>query len=575
MTAATPGTATGLFADLDTPDPLDARFGDPTDPANPAGFDAFLAADERGELLPAGRQVVDGFGLGAEFVPRGLGGRLGQVDDLARVLRPVFRRDAALGLGYGAINLISSATVWAAGNAEQRRWLADVLLRNGQTAGAYTELATGHDLVRSRLRATVRGDELVLSGGKEVINNIARADAATVLARTSDEPGSRSHSLVLVDLASVPRDRLRFLPRFRTSGMRAINLGGVEFLDCPVPASALVGGAGEALETVLRAFQVTKAALTGATIGSLDTQLRTVTRFALERRLYQRSVADLPLPRAVLAGAFTDLLIADCLATTVCRALHVLPRQTSVYAAAAKYLVPMLTQDCVDELAVLLGARSFLRDGPYGIFQKHLRDLPVGSLAHAGETVCQATIIPQLPRLARKSWFATPPAPATLFRLDEPLPELDFDRLEITAKPDDGLAATLLDVEQDLRDDPLLGPLCGQLVAELAALRADCLDLAPRNRTPLAAPISFELAERYAIVLAASACLGVWRHNQDHPDPFLRDTAWLVAALGRLTARLGRDPVPGAAAVEPAVFAALVERHESNRGFDLVGRRLC
>ncbi|MGW6933618.1 acyl-CoA dehydrogenase [Lentzea sp. NPDC054927] len=537
---------------------LEHLLGNPDDPDNPLGHRAFLDADERGELLPAGVALLENTGFGAEFVPKSLGGRLTQADELALALRPVFRRDAALGLGHGAINLIASVPVWTSGSAAQQKWLAEVLLRGGQSAGAYTELATGHDLVRSALRAEQTGHGLVLNGRKEVINNISAAHAATVLARTSAEPGSRSHSLLLVDMAALPREHVRFLPRYRTSGMRAIRLGGVEFHDCPLPESTVLGDPGGALETVLRAFQVTKATLTSAVVGALDTQLRTVTRFALERKLYGRRVADLPHARTTLANAFADLLVADCLSTVACRALHLLPRQTSVYTAAAKFLVPELTQDLLNDLSVVLGARSFLREGPYAIFQKHLRDLPLASLAHSGATVCQATIIPQLPRLARRGWLDAEPAPAALFRLGEALPELDFTGLEILAGPEDPLLATLPAYLSDVDEE-----LAGFLVEQLHLLHADCLALSPRNRTPLAEPVAFDVARRYALLLAAAACLGVHRH---HPG----GTDWLPAALGRIATRLGHEP-----AEPPAgLFAELLARQESGTAFDLTGRHL-
>ncbi|MGN9759241.1 acyl-CoA dehydrogenase [Streptomyces sp. SD31] len=555
--------------------PLEALLGDPGDPDNPLGFAALLAADERGDLLATGERALDAYGLGAEFVPADLGGRLTRADELAHVLRPLFRRDIALGLGHGASNLVGSVNVWAAGRPDQRRWLADVLLRNGRIAAAYTDMSTGNDVTRTGFRADVRGGELVLNGRKEIINNIARAEAVTVLARTSDAPGSRSHSLVLMDSATAPRDRLRHLPRYRTSGVRAMYLGGLEFRDCPLPLDTVAGGLGEAMETVLRAFQVTRAVLPGAAVATLDQQLRTVLDFATERRLYRRTVTELPHARAVLTGAFLDLLAADCLATTVCRALHLLPEQTSVYAAAVKFLVPLLMRDAVDALAVVLGARSFLREGPHAVFQKHLRDLPVASLVHAGGTVCLATIIPQLPRLARRAWLSDDaPAPAGLFRLDGPLPDLDFGRLAVTAGRQDPLTATLVTAEAELRTEPVLGPLLGRFTDELRDLGRQCGELAPRDRTPLAGPVGFELAERYAVLLAAAACVGVWRHNPDHPGAFLRDAAWLTGALGRLAGRLRRAPVPGADAGHADVFRELTGRHQRREGFDLVGRRL-
>ncbi len=563
-----------LYTDLGTPDPLESLFGDPDYQDNQLGFAACLAADDRGDLLAAGEQLLDAYGLGAEFVPRRLGGRLDRADRLARLLRPLFRRDAALALGHGASNLVGAVNVWSAGSAEQQQWLARVLCGNGRIAAAYTDMATGNDVTRTGFRADRHGDGLLLNGRKEIINNLARAEAVTVLARTSQEPGSRSHSMLLLDMAAMPRERLRFLPRYRTSGVRAMYLGGLEFTDCPLPASAMAGGQGEAMETILRAFQVTRAVLPAAAVGAVDQQLRTVAGFALDRRLYQRSVADLPHARAVLSGAFLDLLVADAFATTVCRALHLLPGQSSVYAASVKYLVPLLFKDLVDALGVVLGARAFLREGPQAIFQKHARDLPVASLVHAGGTVCQATVIPQLPRLARGGWLDGRAAPGTLFHLSGELPELDFARLSASAGRTDPLMGSLVAAAELLRGEPLLGPLCAQLMGELTALKQAVDQLPPRDRTPLAGPVSFQLAERYALLLAAAACLGVWLHNPDHPSAFLHRPEWLAAALGRLTARLGCPPLPGAPSPEQAVFAELLERHRDGVGFDLIGRHL-
>lgn len=113
-----------------------------------------------------------------------------------------------------------------------------------------------------------------------------------------------------MDLTQAPADRLRRDYRFPTVGLRGCLIGGVDFTDLEVPADAPVGPVGSAMETVLRAFQTTRAVLPGMMVGTADTQLRTVTRFALDRALYGRSVADLPHARATLVGAFLDLLAA-------------------------------------------------------------------------------------------------------------------------------------------------------------------------------------------------------------------------------------------------------------------------
>ncbi|GAB3975602.1 acyl-CoA dehydrogenase family protein [Plantactinospora veratri] len=427
-TARVPGPVPEAEPDLET------YLGDPHDPTNPVGYPAVLAADERGELLADGERALDGYGLNAEFVPRALGGRFDRADRLAQVLRAVFRRDTTLGVGYGVTTFIAATPVWTSGTAQQRRWMADLLLRHGKASAGYNELAHGTDFGRAELRADLTGDRFLVTGRKEMVGNLSRADAVTLFARTDDRPGSRSHSHLLLDMAALPAEHLRQLRRYRTAGVRGVLLGGLEFTGCPVPADAVVGDLGGAMETVLRAFQVTRGVLPGMAVGIVDTQLRTVLRFALDRRLYGLPVAELPHARTTLVDAFLDLLISDCLATVVARALHVLPGQTSVYSAAVKYLVPKMLQDAAYRLSVVLGARSYLRDGPYAIFQKNLRDLLAATLTHASAAVCQATIIPQLPRLAQQGWRSSPPPPPELFRLGGALPPLDFAGLGLSAR---------------------------------------------------------------------------------------------------------------------------------------------
>jgi alkylation response protein AidB-like acyl-CoA dehydrogenase len=563
---------------------LDDRFGDPWDAGNPLGHAAVLAADERAELLAAGEAMLDDFGLGAEYVPAALGGRLSRLDHLIEIMRTVFRRDPCLGLGHGASTLIAAVNVWTGGRDAQRRAVADLLLANGKLACGYFELAHGNDLTRIELTARPDGDLLRIDGGKQVISNIERADAVVLFARTGAGPGSRSHSQLLIEKPLLAG--AAYLPRFATAGMRGVQLGGIELRDCAIPADRVLGTAGRGLEIALTSFQVTRVALPGMFLGILDSGLRTTVRYALGRVLYGRSVADLPLTRTVLTDAFVDLLVCDCVTTSVARALHLLPREASVATAAAKCLVPRLLIDAMNRLASVLGASFYLRRGAHALFQKLLRDLPPSSFGHLARVAAQMTLLPQLPLLARRSWLAAEPAPAGVFTLDGPLPPLSFESLSLTAGGHDRLTASLVAVHDALagggpgaagelghRDRQTLRLLTAGFVAELGALKSACGALAPGELTASASADSYELTARYAVVLAAACCAGVWWHNQER-DPFLRDPAWLVAALGRLAARLGAPPAPPSDDLATRLFAELMARHDAGRGFDLTNRPL-
>jgi alkylation response protein AidB-like acyl-CoA dehydrogenase len=553
---------------------LEALLGRPEDPSNPVGNRAVLEADEQGVPLPGGERLLDGYCFNAEFVPLRLGGRLTQIDRLAQQARSLARRDCTIGLAYGFTNYIAGAPIWTEGTGEQQRWAADTLLSGQRIAAGYTELPHGNDFTRNELRACRVGDHYLVSGRKELINNVSRADGLLLFARTDDAPGSRSHTHLLIDLAHAPRDRFRLLPLFPTVGVRGCRLGGIEFDEFPVPADAVVGTVGGAMEVVLRAFQTTRGMIPGIAVGLLDSQLRTVASFAADRRLYGRRALDLPHARASIAAAFIDLLIGDSLATVAARALHVLPRETSVHTAASKYLVPKLLREADHRLSIVLGARSYLREGPQALFQKNSRDLQLLTFGHANATSCQAMLVPQLPRLAQRGWLApnAAPAPAELFRFTGVLPALDYHLLELSSRGVDSLSPVLARGASD----PRLHALTGLFVDELRELRTRVGELASADRTVVASRRGFLLADRYAVVLAAACCLGIWQQASADAgaDPFLGDPSWAVAALHRLATRLGRTEEPGDPELTELLLAEVQHRVAADCSLDLADRTL-
>ncbi|WP_329282409.1 acyl-CoA dehydrogenase [Streptomyces sp. NBC_01451] len=555
-------------------DELEQLLGSLSDPANPTGTAAILAADEQAEMLAAGESLLHSYGLNAEFVPPALGGRLARADHLAEVMRALYRRDPALGLGYGASSLIAGVTLWTAGDEQQTEHAARLLLDGRRIAIAFHELAHGNDMAGTELTATAAPDGLRLSGRKEVVTNIGRADALVVLARTDPRPGPRGHSLVLVDRASADPARLTDLPRFGTVGMRGVQLGRLAFDELPVPASALLGPAGSGLETALKALQITRTVLPAMASGILDTGLRITVDHLTRRRLYGGPATALPHVRSVLAGVFADLLRAEALGAVGARALHVVPGSASVYASAVKFEVSRLLLSAMDRLAELLGAHFYLREGPTALFQKLLRDLAPVGFGHIARAACQMSLLPQLPLLARRTW-ARPgaEAPADLFALALPLPPLPYDRLALHAAGRDpvmGSLPALADAPWSPEHDDLRAVLRGDH-AELAELSAVCARLSPVDLGVDARPEHYDLVTRYVRLLSRTACARVWR---DAPsESFLADPAWLRAALCR-SAPGPHRPGPLPAQVEEALFAELLDRRATGRSFGLTGRPL-
>ncbi|MFD7259935.1 acyl-CoA dehydrogenase [Streptomyces sp. NPDC059874] len=559
---------------------LESLLGDPHDPANRHGIAALAGADARCQPPAATEELLASAGLGAEFVPAGEGGRLTRADLLAQVLRPVFRRDVALGFGYGITSLFASAAVWAEGTPEQRAELAGLLVGGGRASIVHHELAHANGILRDEFTAEPEpAGGYRLSGSKDVILNAARSEAYVVYARTAPARGPRSHSVFLLDADAIAgaraSGRLAHLPRVATHGMRGGLFSGLEFSGFPLPGHTLVGQEGQGVALALRTFQVNRCLIPAVAVAAADTVLHSAVRAVTEGR-------TAPLARRrhkPLAGVFADLLAADSMATVSLRALSLLPAHVNVLAAAVKYVVPDLIRENLEELAGVLGGHGYVRgDAQYGALDKLVRDLPVAGLGHAGTAACQAVIVPQLRGLAERSWFRMPEPPPGLFGDGARLPDLDYRQLGI-AGGDDFLAATLVGAADRLGTALRLGgqmaalaELADGFVGELRELRTRCAAL-PAGRATLAGPGVAVLADRYALILAAAAVLGVWE-AQDGTDAFLADPAWAVLALTRIGSRLGiavPDLPEGCLA---QVLDELIRRHRTGRSYDLAGTEL-
>ncbi|MFB9802539.1 acyl-CoA dehydrogenase family protein, partial [Streptomonospora salina] len=119
----------------------------------------------------------------------------------------------------------------------------------------------------------------------------------------------------------------------------------------------------------------------GMTLAAVDTALRLTLDFALDRRLYQGTVTDLPHARATLADAFGRLLRADALVRAAARARTEQAggapgAEAAALADAAQAAASTALWPVVEDLGVVLGARSYLTEGRHASFARVYTELP-------------------------------------------------------------------------------------------------------------------------------------------------------------------------------------------------------
>lgn len=546
---------------------LRTALGDPEDDDNVFSFARAVECDEQERFPEDAAAVLSEWGLYRCFVPRALGGALPAFDESLAIMRAVSRHDPALAVAFGQC-FLAATPAWIAGDAEVQRRTAALLFAGSPMSFALTERAHGSDIVAGDVKAETRVGHHVLHGEKWLINNATRAAALCVLARTEPQGGPRGFSLFLFEKARTPTTTFRHLPKMRTHGIRSADISGIVFEGARVDNASVIGTSGSGVEVALGTLLVTRTMCPGFSLGAADTALRLVLRFARERKLYGSTVWNLRPVREQLASAWSDLLVCDALANAGARALHTVPEQISVWAAASKYFVPTRVEEIFRSLASVLGARFYLREEYVcGIFQKLLRDAMVVGLFDGSTMVNLHALALQLQTLARRSTESDPGRAARgrlVFSRGQALPEADLSRLSLTARGANDAVQLLASTAEALADARLQIDVRRSVGSALAALRET---LARDERTALAiAPMAaresselFELARRYCAIHAAACAAGEWLASG------ASDGEWLAVALHRLCLLVGCEHPPPGRRVYDAVAEQLAASPAAHR----------
>ena len=542
---------------------LSAWLGNPADPESRGTWREILESDEAVVLPARFDAALRTWGFYDYLVPSRLGGRLRSLEAVFDVMRVVSRRDLRLSVGLGT-TMLGANPVWLWGSPEQQQWLANRILAGAAGSFGMSERDHGSDLANCEVRAELADDEILLSGEKWPIGHGHKGTFVTLYART----GSGSYSLILVDKTVLPEDRWSPLPMVPTVGLRGHDLSGVTFDRCPVPSSAVIGDQGTGIAQTLKTLQVTRTLIAATSLGALDTALRLCWDYASTRNLYGGPILRIPAVRDTIIGAYLDLLICECVAMPVTRAIAVVPERMSLWSSVVKYFVPVVTDEALAELATVLSARWYLRDSEFAqIFQKMQRDHQIVGVFEGTTHVNLGVIASHLPAGA-------PPASRPmsteeevtlqrLFRGDsEPLWSPDGRKLRLLSPGHDVISAGWTKIRQQVekmaqssetyRD---LSEVMARIDLARAQLNARITDDDAPSGSPRALPSrSFTTARIYTVLQAAASCAARWWYGGG-PRDYPNDTGeWLVLCLHRLLHRIDATvdlPEKYLAAVEP------------------------
>lgn len=570
-----------------TAEALEKDLGDPLNPDNPLSYKRVIEIDESEEFPHEEIRWLYDWKLQHYYIPTDCGGEFTSFEEFVAFVRVLSRRDQTIGIAF--TTLFWSFLNWMAGTPEQKQKLARFIMDDyGAMCLGYSEKEHGSDLINGDLTATKVEGGYILNGEKWPINRATISGVSFILAKTDANGGPKCLTLFMVDKRQLDPEKYYNLPKIYTHGVRASDMSGIGFKDCFVPDSMRLREEGDGLELALKGFQITRMLCAAFSHGAADTALRTTLSFAVNRVIYNKTVMDLPQPRRTLVDAFLDILICDCETIPAARGFHIIPEQFSVWASVVKYFVTVRLEEMVNSVYVVLGSRFYMREEhEFGIFQKLLRDNSIISMFDGSSIVNLHALILQLRPLTKyrakrnsRTMSALKSRLEAIFSLEKSVPPFEPNNLELFGRGmDDSLQGLeiALDMLEGLKDSQEVDPevlenllMLGNLVLEELNAHDEQISQSKFEYGHDQSPELFEIAKKYCILHAASACLHTWLYNRSILGEFFARGEWLVLSLHRLLRTLRPLPYTLSEVYVENVAQELLKLYRENQHFSIV-----
>ena len=184
-------------------------------------------------------EALKSYELTGIWVPKEYGGQDAGVLDLCLVVEQLSRACGGIGVAY-SVNALGSFPIILHGTEEQKKkYLPSIATGESLIAFGLSEKASGSDAGSLRTTALKDGDDFVINGHKKWNTNGAVASTFTIYALTDPDRGMRGISAFIIE-----KDTPGFTvgKREDTMGIRTVPVNELDFVDCRVPASQLLGG---------------------------------------------------------------------------------------------------------------------------------------------------------------------------------------------------------------------------------------------------------------------------------------------------------------------------------------------
>ena len=236
-----------------------------------------------------------------------------------------------------------------------------------------TESGAGSDAAAIRTTAKRNADgSFTLNGEKLWITNGGIADFYTVFARTDGPEGKVTAFIVEAAWPGVSHgaheDKM---------GIRASCTTTVAFNDVRVPAENVLGDVGKGFKVAMGILNNGRTGLGGGAVGGMKALIRRSIAQALERKQFDRPIAEYGLIREKIAQMTVECFAAESAVWMVAHYIDSGCDDYSVEAAITKVYASEAMQRTAYESLQIAGGNGYMRELPYEQYTRDARILPI------------------------------------------------------------------------------------------------------------------------------------------------------------------------------------------------------
>uniref|UniRef100_A0A2C9JZD4 Acyl-CoA dehydrogenase 6 n=1 Tax=Biomphalaria glabrata TaxID=6526 RepID=A0A2C9JZD4_BIOGL len=258
-----------------------------------------------------------------------------------------------------------------------------------------SEVSSGSDVASIQTRASRKGDDLIINGGKMWTTNGTQADWMCCLANTREGRVHANKSLIVIPMKT---PGVTVAKEIQKLGMWSSDTAQIFFEDVRVPRSHIIGEEGQGFMYQMLQFQEERLFATACALVPLEKMIAETIKYTTERKIFGRSVLNYQVVHFTLAELSTEVeMLRSALYRAV--ALYIKGQDVTKLASMCKLKAGRLLREASDKCLQYWGGMGFTEEV---LISRMYRDMRLISIGAGADEVMLAIICKLMNTLPKK-----------------------------------------------------------------------------------------------------------------------------------------------------------------------------